>query len=149
MVKPAARRQATRYAQQHFGLSERRAGKILSISNASLRYQPRRGDDSSVRNRLKALAAERPRFGYRRLGVMMKREGLQINHKRVYRLYIEERLVLRRKRRQRATSAMRVPMSSPTQAGERYSMDFMSDSLASGRVFRTLNIVLVSKARER
>lgn len=96
---------------------------------------------SNVRSRLKALASSRPRFGYRRLGVMLEREGLLVNHKRVYRLYREEGLILRRKRRQRASSARRVPMSSPTQAGERYSMDFMSDSLATGRVFRALNIV--------
>ena len=141
MVKPAARRQAARYAQQAFSLSERRAGKILGIGQTSLRYKVRRPDDSSIRGRLKALAAERPRFGYRRLGVMLGREGLSVNHKRVYRLYREEGLILRRKRRQRASSATRVPMSSPTQAGERYSMDFMSDSLATGRAFRTLNIV--------
>ena len=101
----------------------------------------RRADDSDVRARLRALAAERPRFGYRRLGVMLEREGVRVNHKRLHRLYRQEGLVLRRKRRQRASTATRAPLVSPRRAGERYSMDFMSDSLATGRGFRTLNIV--------
>jgi putative transposase len=141
MVKPAARRQAAQYAQQTYSLSERRAGRIIGIGNASLRYGSSRPDDSEVRTSLKAVAAERPRFGYRRLGVMLERAGVHVNHKRLYRLYKEEGLVLRRKRRQRASTATRVPMTSPTGAGERYSMDFMSDSLATGRGFPTLNIV--------
>jgi putative transposase len=141
MVKPAARRQAAQYAQQTYSLSERRAGRIIGTGNVSLRYRSSRPDDSRVRTSLKAAAAERPRFGYRRLGVMLERVGVQVNHKRLYRLYKEEGLVLRRKRRQRASTATRVPMTSPTGAGERYSMDFMSDSLATGRGFRTLNIV--------
>lgn len=141
MVKPAARRQAAQYAQQSYSVSERRAGRILGIGNASLRYKARKPDDTDVRTRLKAVAAERPRFGYRRLGVMLERAGMRVNHKRLYRLYKEEGLVLRRKRRQRASTATRVPMGSPDTAGERYSMDFMSDSLATRRAFRTLNIV--------
>jgi len=141
MVTPAARRLAAQYAQQTYGLSERRAGRIIGIGNASLRYRSRRSDDSHVRTRLKVVAAERPRFGYRRLGVMLERAGMRVNHKRLYRLYKEEGLVLRRKRRQRASTATRVPIALPTTAGERYSMDFMSDSLAGGRGFRTLNIV--------
>jgi len=111
VVKPAARRQAARYAQQAFSLSERRAGKILGIGQASLRCKVRRPDDSSIRGRLKALAAERPRLGYRRLSVMLEGEGLLVNHKPVYRLYREGGLVVGGKRRQRASSATRVPMS--------------------------------------
>jgi putative transposase len=87
------------------------------------------------------LAAARPRFGYRRLGVMLEREGITINHKRRHRLYREEGLVLRKKRRQPASTATRAPLVCPPRAGQRYSMDFMSDSLATGRSFRTLNIV--------
>ena len=91
--------------------------------------------------RLRTLAAERPRFGYRRLGVMLEREGTTVNHKRLHRLYREEGLVLRKKRRQRASTATRAPLIAPQRVGQRYSMDFMSDSLATGRSFRTLNIV--------
>jgi putative transposase len=141
VVEPAARRQAAQYAQQTYELSQRRAGRLIGIGNSSLRYRSKRPDDSELRARLKSLAAERPRFGYRRLGLMLEREGISVNHKRLHRLYREEGLVLRRKRRQRASTAMRVPLIAPRRAGERYSMDFMSDSLATGRSFRTLNIV--------
>ena len=141
MVEPAARRQAAQYAQQTYELSQRRAGRLLGIGNSSLRYRSRRADDSGVRAKLRVLAAERPRFGYRRLGVMLEREGISINHKRLHRLYREEGLVLRRKRRQRASTATRAPLIAPRRAGERYSMDYMSDSLATGRSFRTLNVV--------
>lgn len=141
MVEPAARRQAAQYAQQAYELSQRRAGRLIGIGNSSLRYSSKRADDSDVRAKLKALAAERPRFGYRRLGVMLEREGIIINHKRLHRIYREEGLVLRKKRRQRASTSVRAPLVAPRRAGERYSMDFMSDSLATGRSFRTLNIV--------
>lgn len=141
MVEPAARRQAAQYAQQTFELSQPRAGRLIGIGNSSLRYRSRRVDDSAVRARLLALAAEQPRFGYRRLGVMLEREGTRVNHKRLHRLYREEGLVLRKKRRQRASTATRAPLISPRRVGERYSMNFMSDSLATGRSFRTLNIM--------
>jgi putative transposase len=122
-------------------MSQRRAGRLIGVWNSSLGYQSKRADDSSIRERLRALAAEQPRFGYRRLGVMLGREGVRINHKRLHRLYREEGLVLRKKRRQRSSTATRAPLVSPKRAGERYSMDFMSDSLATGRSFRMLNIV--------
>lgn len=141
MVTPAARRQAARFVQETHKLSERRAGRLFGLSNSSLRYQSRKPDDAAVRQRLKALAAERPRFGYRRLGVLLEREGVTVNHKRLHRLYREEGLVLRKRRRQRAASVTRAPLSSPVRAGQRFSMDFVSDSLATGRSFRTLNIV--------
>lgn len=141
MVTPAARRQAAQHIQAAHGLSQRRAGRLIGISNSSLRYKSNKPDDGEIRQRLKALAAERPRFGYRRLGVLLRRETLIINHKRLHRLYREEGLVLRKRRRQRAASVTRLPLSSPAKANERWSMDFVSDSLATGRGFRTLNIV--------
>jgi putative transposase len=141
VVTPAARRQAARYVQVTHKLSERRAGRLFGLSNSSLRYQSRKPDDATIRQRLKGLAASRPRFGYRRLGVLLEREGMTVNHKRLHRLYREEGLVLRRRRRQRAASVTRAPLSSPTRVGQRFSMDFVSDSLATGRSFRALNIV--------
>jgi putative transposase len=113
----------------------------MGIGGSGLRYKSRRPDDSEIRQKLKTLAAERPRFGYRRLGVLLERDGVAINHKRLHRIYREEGLVLRRKRRQRAATAIRVPLSTPRRARERFSMDFVSDSLATGRSFRSLNIV--------
>src|SRR5205085_2788542 len=91
--------------------------------------------------RLRELATERPRYGYQRLWALLRREGWEVNHKRVYRLYGEEGLKLRKRRRRSRAQVERVPLPVPTAADERYSMDFMRDTLADGRVFRTLNIV--------
>ena len=90
---------------------------------------------------MRELAAERPRFGYRRLHVMLQREGWRVNHKRLYRLYRHEGLTVRRRKRKRVASLQRVPLATPESANERWSMDFMSDSLATGRSFRTLNML--------
>jgi len=141
VVRAASRREAARYLQQTYQVSERRAGQALGLSNSSLRYRSRRPAAEELRRRLRELAAERPRYGYQRLWVLLRREGWQVNHKRVYRLYVEEGLKLRKRRRRSRARVERVPLSAPTGAGERYSMDFMRDTLADGRVFRTLNIV--------
>jgi putative transposase len=87
------------------------------------------------------LAKERPRFGYRRLGVLLRREGYVANHKRVYRLYKKGNLALRRKNRKRLASASRVPLPQPVRPNQVWAMDFVHDTLADGRKFRTLNIV--------
>lgn len=141
MVKAASRREAARYLQQSYQVSERRAGQVLSLSNSSLRYRSRRASEGELRQRLRELAHERPRYGYQRLWVLLRREGWPVNHKRVYRLYCEEGLKLRKRRRRARASVERVPLKQPCKAAERYSMDFMHDTLADGRVFRTLNIV--------
>jgi putative transposase len=91
--------------------------------------------------RLTASASERPRFGYRRLHTLVDREGLHVNHKRVYGLYREAKLQVRRRRRKRLTRGQRVPLPLPSGRTERWAMDFMVDTLADGRGFRTLNIV--------
>ena len=141
MVKAAARRAAARYLQQTYQVSERRAGRLLTLSNSSLRYRSRRPADQELRQRLRELAAERPRYGYQRLWALLRREGARVNHKRVYRLYVEEGLKLRKRRRRARAQAERVPLPPPPRPDERYSMDFMRDTLADGRVFRTLNVV--------
>ena len=140
-MSAAARREAARYLQQSYQLSERRAAQALSLSNSSLRYCSRRPAAEDLRQRLRELAAERPRYGYQRLWALLRREGWLVNHKRVYRLYGEEGLKLRKRRRRARAQVERAPLSLPTRADERYSMDFMRDTLAAGRVFRTLNIV--------
>lgn len=137
----ASRREAARYLQHNYQVSERRAGQLLRLSNSSLRYRSCRPADQELRQRLRELAAERPRYGYQRLWALLRREGRQVNHKRVYRLYSEEGLKLRRRRRRARAQVERVPLQLPSRADERYSMDFMRDTLADGRVFRTLNIV--------
>ena len=140
-MSAAARREAARYLQRSYQVSERRAGQVLSLSNSSLRYRSRRPAAEDLRQRLRELAAERPRYGYQRLWALLRREGWAVNHKRIYRLYGEEGLKLRKRRRRARAQVERVPLPLPTKADERYSMDFMRDTLADGRVFRTLNIV--------
>jgi len=124
----------------HYGLSERRACRLIEVWRSTCRRQRQRADDAPTRRRLQGLAGQWPRFGYRRLHVLLRREGLMINHKRVYRLYREEGLAVRRRRRKRAAS-LRAPLVRPTRANERWSMDFLTDALGAGRSFRVLTIV--------
>jgi len=120
----------------------RRACRVVGLSTATWRYERRgRVDNRELLARLQAHAAVRARFGYRRLHTLIAREGLVANHKRVYRVYREAALQVRRRRRKRITRGERVPLPRPSARGERWSMDFMADTLADGRTFRTLNIV--------
>ncbi len=91
--------------------------------------------------RLKDIAASRPRFGYRRLYILLRREGWSINHKRVYRLYVKLGLQVRTKKRAKKVSQPRVSLDVPKKVNERWSMDFMSDRLENGQRFRVLNII--------
>ena len=121
--------------------SERRACGLADVGRSRCRYQARRRDDQELRQRLRELAGERRRFGYRRLTVMLRREGRLVNHKRVYRLYGEEGLAVRRRQRKRLKAAARQPLVLPTRANQAWTMDFTHDNLASGRKFRTLNLM--------
>jgi putative transposase len=106
-----------------------------------LRYQPTRDRQDALRQRLRELAAVRVRFGYRRLTVLLKREGWRVNAKRIYRLYGDEGLTVRTKPRKRLASRPRVPLPAPTRPNERWCMDFVSARLADGRWFRTLTVL--------
>ena len=140
-MTPTARRQVVGEMQQAYGMSERRACRVIGFARSTCRDpRPARADEA-LRARLCTLAAERPRFGYRRLHVLLRREGLAINHKRVHRLYRAEGLAVQRKRRKRVASQRRVLLAPATRLNERWSMDFMGDSLADGRTFRTFNLV--------
>jgi putative transposase len=122
--------------------SLRRACRVVGLSTATWRYRRRgRADNTDLLARLQAHAAVRARYGYRRLHTLIAREGVVANHKRVHRVYREAGLQVRRRRRKRITRAERVPLARPSGRGERWSMDFMVDTLADGRGFRTLNIV--------
>ena len=123
------------------GLSERRACQLLGMTRSSYRYTVRRQQPAGLRERLRELAQERHRFGYRRLTVLLRREGWAVNHKRVYRLYRQEGLAVRRRKRQRMGAVRRQPLAIPTRPNQRWSMDFITDALSVGRKFRTLNIV--------
>jgi len=123
-------------------MSERHACRLLGLGRSTHRYRARRDErDAALRARLKELAARRMRFGYRRLTAMLVREGIAANHKRVYRLYREEGLAMRirQRRRIRWTGAVRGGVAS--RANERWSMDFVSDCLSTGRVIRMLTVV--------
>jgi putative transposase len=122
-------------------LSERRACLLVGMTRSSYRYAARRQEPAELRERLRELAQERRRFGYRRLSVLLRREGWAVNHKRVYRLYREEGLGVRRRKRKRIGAVERQPLAIPTRQNERWSMDFISDALSEGRKFRSLNIV--------
>jgi putative transposase len=115
---------------------------MIGLSTATWRYQRRTSATNvAVLARLQAHAAVRARFGYRRRHILLEREGLIVNHKRVHRIYRAAGLQVRRRRRKRLTRAERVPLPTPGQRLERWSMDFTVDTLADGRGFRTLNIV--------
>lgn len=135
-----ARRQVVGYLEDGFDVSQRRACHALGAARSSVRYVSVRGDDP-IREPLRALATRRPRYGYRRLAVLLRREGWRVNDKRVYRLYRLDGLAVRRKRRKRLAAGARRPLPAPTRAHVRWSMDFTTDTLATGRPFRTLNIV--------
>jgi putative transposase len=126
---------------ESFGLSIRRAYNLVGLGRATYRYQHKKADDEAVRLRLKELAEQRRRFGCHRLHVILKREGLVINHKRTERIYREEGLSLRLKRRKKKIAMIRVKLPEPKRVNQRWSMDFVSDSLCTGRRFRALTIL--------
>jgi putative transposase len=141
VVGPIARREAVGRLRAQ-GTSLRRACRLIGLSTSTWRYE-RQSDpiNRQLLARLTAHAGDRPRFGYRRLHTLVEREGLHVNHKRVYSVYREAKLQVRRRRRKRLTRGQRVPLPVPSRRGERWSIDFMVDTLADGRGFRTLNIV--------
>ena len=126
---------------ERHGLSQRRACRLVGIDHSTLRYRSRRPDDAGLRKRLRELAQERRRFGYRRLGWLLTREGHSMNRKKLYRLYREERLMVRRRGGRKRALGTRMPMELPHAVNQRWSLDFVSDTLADGRRFRILCIV--------
>lgn len=141
MVTPAARRQVVEVLRGVHDLSERRACGLIGLNRSTWRYGSRRSENVELRERIREIAATRRRFGYRRIHDMLRREGLVVNHKRVHRLYRLDGLAVRTRRRKRVAVGERRPMAVPTGANERWSMDFVQDTLANARTFRTLNVV--------
>jgi putative transposase len=141
VVTPAARREATTYLRRTFEMSERRACRVIGTDRTSVRYHGVRPEDGALRERLKALAQERRRFGYRRLHVLLRREGHAVNRKRVQRLYREERLTVRRRGGRKRAMGPRQPIETPLAPNQRWSLDFVSDQLTDGRRFRILAVV--------
>jgi putative transposase len=140
VVTPEQRRTAVTYAIEAADLSERRVCRFTGFARATQRYRRRRPVRTELRERLHALATLRPRWGYRRLYRLLRREGMVVNRKLVQRVYREEGLEVRRRKRKRI-AVPRTPMPAPAAPNERWSMDFVSDALGDGRKFRALTIV--------
>jgi HTH-like domain len=121
--------------------SQRRACRLVGIEPKTYRYRSRRPVDEALRRRLRELAAERRRFGYRRLLILLRREGIGVNHNRLGRLYREERLTVRKRGGRQRALGTRAPMTIPQAANQRWSLDFASDVLNDGRRFRVLVVV--------
>ena len=139
-MKPAARKSVARHLIETFKMSERVSCKLAGISRTAFRYQHKDSGDMSIRTRLKELAAQYPRYGYLMLHGLLKGEGLVVNRKHTYRLYTEEALQVRTKKRKKLNRP-RQPMEVPIETNQRWSMDFVSDQLSNGRRFRVLNVV--------
>ena len=134
-------RKAVAHLVVHHGMSERRACKATGLCRMTMRYKTTREDDTALRERMKAIAHERRRFGYRRLHVLLGREGFVVNHKRLFRLYREERLPVRRRGGRKRAIGTRAPMLIPSLPNARWSLDLVSDQLTCGRRFRMLTVV--------
>ncbi len=141
MVTPAARREAVAFLRDAHAMSERRAIRAIGADRSMVRYQASRPDDTALRERLKALAGERRRFGYRRLHVLLRREGQVVNKKRVQRLYREEKLCVRKRGGRKRAMGERRPMEAAIAVNQRWSLDFVSDQMTDGRRFRILTVV--------
>ena len=141
MVTPVARREAVRVAGETYGLSERRRCRLVGTSRATVRYRSRRPSDDTLRDQLIQFASERRRWGYRRLAILVRRTGVQVNLKRVRRVYRAAGLHVRR-RPKRLRTVARVPALpvAPTMTNEWWAMDFLRDALGEGRVFRVFTL---------
>jgi len=125
---------------QKFRMSERQACKLLEVDRSSYRYEPCPRDDGRLREEMVSLAKQKPRYGYRRLGVLLERRGWKMNHKKLYRLYREEHLAVRRLKRKRLVRPA-LPVVELERANQEWGMDFVMDGLATGRAVRVLTVV--------
>ena len=140
MVGPAAKREAVACLKEQFQMSERRACEVVAADRKMVRYQSRRPPETELRERLRSLANERRRFGYRRLFIMLRREGEPSGINRIYRLYREEGLGVRKRKGRKRAIGVRAPLLVEARPNARWSLDFVHDQMANGRRFRVLNI---------
>jgi len=141
MVSPQARRTAVAVLMTERGFGVTRACGLVGISRSLYRYRRRRPDSALLRARIEEIAAAKRRYGYRRVYVRLRREGWQVNRKRVYRLYREAGLAVRRRKRKRIGVFERKPLPKPLAVNVSWSMDFVADGLIGGRRLRCLTIV--------
>jgi putative transposase len=140
MVRPAAKREAVACLKQELQMSERRACSVIDADRKMVRYRSRRPPETKLRERLRSLANERRRFGYRRLFIMLRREGEPSGINRIYRLYREEGLGVRKRRGRKRAIGVRAPLLVEARPNARWSLDFVHDQMANGRRFRVLNV---------
>jgi putative transposase len=141
-VRPVRRKAVLPQVRSSWQVSERRACAVLDVNRETLRYRSKRIDDSGLRARIKEIATVRVRYGYRRITVLLRREGWCVNHKHVHRIYREEGLAIRTKRpRRRRMAIVRVAALKPTAPNQSWAMDFMHDVLADGTKVRLLTVV--------
>ena len=129
------------WAMKTKGYTQKRACSLAGIDPRVYRRTSKRPADTALRTRMKELASERRRFGYRRLHILLKREGWEVNWKKLYRLYREEGLTVRKRGGRKRAVGTRTPMAIPPGPNPRWSLDFMSDALEDGRRFRVLNVI--------
>jgi putative transposase len=141
MVSPRAKRQAVDLLRAERGFGVTRACGLVSISRSLYAYRSRRPDSLRLRQRICDLAGEKRRYGYRRIHVLLRREGWAVNRKRTYRLYREAGLAVRRRKRKRIGLFERKPLPNPVAVNLSWSMDFVADGLCNGRKLRCLTIV--------
>ena len=136
-----ARRRAANWAMTEKRYNQKRACALAGIDPRVHRRAPKRPEGTELRDRLKDLSSERRRSGYRRLHIPLKREGWQVNWKKLYRIYREEGLTVRKRGGRKLALGTRTPMAVPHGPNQRWSLDFVSDSLSCGRRFRILNVI--------
>ena len=141
MVTPAAKREAVAHLQALLDVSERRACRVIAADRTSIRYRSCRGDDTELREKLRELAHQRRRFGYRRLHILLRRDGVIVNRKKTQRLYREEGLTVRRRKGRKRAVGTRTRPPIPALPNQCWSLDFVRDQFVTGRRFRVLNIV--------
>ena len=141
MVTPDVKRKAVERACKEHGVSQRRACTILNVDRSSVRYKSVRSDDADLREAMRQVASERRRFGYRRIHVMLERQGIYMNQKKLRRLYREEKLQVRKRGGRKRALGTRRPMLLPSTTNNRWSLDFISDAFTDGRRFRVLAVV--------
>jgi putative transposase len=141
VVTPAAKRQTVAHLVEGHGMSERQACRVIGCCRMTMRYEVVRQEDPVLRERLKELAKVRRRFGYRRLHVFLRREGHEVNHKRLFRIYREEKLRVRRRGGRKRAMGTRAPRVLPLMPNQRWSLDFVSAQLTDGRRFRIMTVV--------
>ena len=141
MVTPAAKRMAVARLVDRHRMSERRACHLVGADRTMIRYQRRDQGDEALRDRMRELAGERRRFGYRRLHVLLRQEGLVVNRKRTQRVYREEGLAVRKRRGRKKAAGTRAPILVEAVPNARWSVDFVHDQLVTGQRLRIFNVV--------